>query len=146
MRRFVVLLSILSCLAACAKKPQAMDETMASASEAFDLSDAELHSLSARADKGDVDAAYKLGEYFAYVKTNRVESIHWFEIAAKAGNYSAMNALVLSLIGVNTEASCMQASYWLDKALIASPEKYIADNYLRERRRRLKWDGSNCQH
>lgn len=146
MSRAALSLTFLMFLAACAQKPSSADDTMASSAEAFQLSPGEIDRLKATATAGDTDAAFRLGEYFSFVKRDRAEAIRWFEIPAKAGNYNAMNALVHAYIGVNTESACMQAASWLGKTLDAAPETYIAENHLAQLRQRLRWDGVQCQH
>ena len=74
------------------------DEFVTSPSKSFDLSEEELKKQKALASGGDCDAAYKLGNYYAFVLNDFNASLPWLRQAARCPNANAKADLVYLLL------------------------------------------------
>jgi len=83
----------------------------------FDLSSQEEAELLAKAKNGDNDAAYRLYEYYNFVRLDFEQSFFWIEKAAERGNAKAQyNLGVILLDRERPQYNPERARYWFSKA------------------------------
>ena len=76
-----------------------------------------LQGLRARAEKGDVEAMYRLGEEALYDHSNREKSVEWFQKAAEGGHRLAQYQVGMAFLnGKGIGRDELKARYWLTQA------------------------------
>ncbi len=89
---------------------------------------AELRALKKRAEKGDSEAQWEIGQYYSdglldkrgvrLVEKDLEIAVHWLRLSAEQGNDAAQNHLGVCLSnGEGVEKNETEALYWLKKAL-----------------------------
>ncbi len=78
----------------------------------FDLTDLQKSILITRANKGDNDAASRLGLYFDFVTGHHSAAYFWFKKAATNGHVKSQFNLGVRSLGKKTFESCNEATYW----------------------------------
>lgn len=88
--RCLAVLLLVASIAGCNK----VDENAPSPSNSYGLSEAEVKELTARADKGDVEAMNRLSLYYWIYQDDGKQGMQWTERAAEAGDTSARETVL----------------------------------------------------
>ena len=82
-------------------------------SNSFDLTASEIKTLETLANKGDVNAAYRLAEYYQFAHLNEIEEEKWLTKAAELGHNDAQMILAILLYQHHRNN---EAIFWAKKA------------------------------
>ena len=111
MFRIVITAGIL-CVVGCRSKP--VLHTNASCG----LTDTQVASFTTRALAGDGDAAWRLCEYYAFIKYDQASALKWMTVAAEDGNVSGQYNLAHEYEGAfdKSRLDLKKARYWYQRA------------------------------
>jgi TPR repeat protein len=82
----------------------------------LDLTVSQKARLIARANRGDNEAAARLGMYFDFVAGHHPAAYFWFRKAALNGHVKSQFNLGVRSLGKKTFQSCNEARYWFEMA------------------------------
>ncbi len=108
----VVFAAVVLSIAGCQSKPT--PHTNASCN----LTEAQVTDFTARGLVGDGDAAWRLCEYYEFIKFDQAAALKWMEIAAKDGNLSGQYNLAHEYEGAfdARKRDLDKARYWYQRA------------------------------
>lgn len=98
------------------------------------LSETEIHDLGAEALTGNGEAAYRLAQFYNFVRLNRTEALYWMAIAAENGLPVGIYGFGFMLRTSTSERDRIRARYWLEKArsIGVEPVSSLANSLLKE--------------
>jgi TPR repeat protein len=91
--------------------------------ESFAISDAEMPVLQNQAIRGSGAAAYRISQFYRFLKLDADESDRWLTIAAEDGDSTAQFSLGNLLSESTNEQQKLRGCYWLNKVRKAGSEK-----------------------
>lgn len=115
---------------ACAEETIDQDSTAA----AYYLTPSQLEATTARARQGSGDSAYRLAQYYLYVRADTSQALQWLRVAHNVGHREASYELIMTLYGLGTPSSCEEAALLIKQELSRAhhPEEASIVEQLRE--------------
>ncbi len=114
---------------ACAEEAISHDST----ADAYNLTPNQLEVTTARARQGSGDSAFRLAQYFLYVRADTSQGLQWLRVAHNVGHREASYELIMTLYSMGTPSSCEEAALLIKQELSRAhhPEEANIAEHLR---------------
>lgn len=86
-----------------------------SGNESFDIKNSELSKIKREAYNGAADAAFRLYQYYDFVRLDYKEGMYWLTVAAENGHPVAQYNLARRLLDDQDKLKKQRARFWLKK-------------------------------
>jgi TPR repeat protein len=112
MLRLSIIIAMLL-LIACAADKSTSGDFSATPGDEYLLSPAEIKTLAVAAEKGDLEATYRLIQHYSLADPDLNRRIYWQKLAAQSGHLMSMLNLSVSLNQKGGQKECQEAMQWI---------------------------------